>query len=264
MTSIARGLRITSGSLVLAFLVLTAGPHSVARAQHGAQIQKSCVNAARHACIQGTTRGCPGINAGATCQTAADCQLPGGGLQAVCLGGPKAGTACTTDRDCDSSVGVLNGHCTATVCVGGLMGGRQCTTADDCLGGTCTPCTPVPIANVGDPVACTITVTSVDPTDRIRIDTITDEISSRSPIVATPNLLPGLGFCRSGPTAGVEGRLCMSNSDCPGTSCSIGSACEGGLFSGVPRPARPGACSSPNYVDGFGRWDRLPDRPSRD
>src|SRR5438132_10761785 len=153
MTSIARALRITSGSLVLAAFVLTAGPHSVARAQHGAQIEKSCVHATRNACIQGTTRGCPGVNAGATCQTAADCQLPGGGLQAVCLGGPKAGTACVTDRDCDNPVGVLNGICTATVCVGGRSSGRRCTTADDCLGGMCTPCSPVPIANIGDPVA---------------------------------------------------------------------------------------------------------------
>src|SRR5437899_4710297 len=108
MTSIARALRITGGSLGLALLVLTAGPHSVARAQHGAQIEKSCVNAARRACLQGTTNGCPGINAGATCQTAADCSV-----QTVCLGGPNAGVACTSDRDCDNPVGVPNGICTA-------------------------------------------------------------------------------------------------------------------------------------------------------
>src|SRR5881227_328883 len=102
MTSIARALRITSGSLGVALLVLTVGPHSVARAQHGAQIEKSCVNAARRACLQGTTPGCPGVNAGVTCQAAADCQLPGGGVQAVCIGGPKAGVACASDRDCDN------------------------------------------------------------------------------------------------------------------------------------------------------------------
>src|SRR3989475_12462296 len=85
MTSIARALRITGGSLGLTLLVLTAGPHSVARAQHGAQIQKTCVNATRFACLQGTTFGCPGINAGDACGTAADC--PGGGLQTVCVGG---------------------------------------------------------------------------------------------------------------------------------------------------------------------------------
>src|SRR6266480_1998513 len=130
MTSIARALRITSGSLGVALLVLTVGPHSVARAQHGAQIEKSCVNAARRACLQGTTPGCPGVNAGVTCQTAADCP-----------------------------------------------------------GGECTSCVPIPIARVGDPIACTITVTSVDPVDRIRLDTVTDEISSRSPIVPTANQL---------------------------------------------------------------------------
>src|SRR2546429_2038661 len=85
MTSIARALRITGRSLGLTLLVLTAGPHSVARAQHGAQIQKTCVNATRFACLQGTTFGCPGINAGDACRTAADC--PGGGLQTVCIGG---------------------------------------------------------------------------------------------------------------------------------------------------------------------------------
>src|SRR3989475_13154173 len=89
MTSIARALRITGGSLGLTLLVLTAGPHSVARAQHGAQIQKTCVNATRFACLQGTTFGCPGINAGDACRTAADC--PGGGLQTVCIGGGAAG-----------------------------------------------------------------------------------------------------------------------------------------------------------------------------
>src|SRR2546422_2908140 len=85
MTSIARALRITGRSLGLTLLVLTAGPHSVARAQHGAQIQKTCVNATRFSCLQGTTFGCPGINAGDACRTAADC--PGGGLQTVCIGG---------------------------------------------------------------------------------------------------------------------------------------------------------------------------------
>src|SRR6059058_404499 len=118
MTSRARVLRITSGSLVLAFLMLTAGPHPVARAQHGAQIEKTCVNAARRACLQGTTTGCPGVNAGSTCQTAADCQLPDGSLQTVCLGGPKAGVACASDRDCDNPANVPNGICTASLCVG--------------------------------------------------------------------------------------------------------------------------------------------------
>src|SRR6059036_3892910 len=196
MTSRARVLRITNGSLVLAFLMLTAGPHSMARAQHGAQIEKSCVNAARRACLQGTTAGCPGVNAGATCQTAAECQLPGGGVQAVCIGGPNGGT--------------------------------RCTSADQCPGGACTPCVPIPIANLGDPIACTITVTSVDPVDRIRLDTVTDEISSRSPIVPTANLLPGFGFCRFSPTPGVTGRMCIMNDDCTGSSCSTGSTCMGG------------------------------------
>src|SRR6059058_1565337 len=77
MTSRARVLRITSGSLVLAFLMLTAGPHPVARAQHGAQIEKSCVNAARRACLQGTTAGCPGVNAGAPRRGALEARAPG-------------------------------------------------------------------------------------------------------------------------------------------------------------------------------------------
>src|SRR3989449_10218722 len=85
MTSRARVLRITSGSLVLAFLMLIAGPPSMARAQHGAQIEKSCVNAARRAGLQGTTPGCPGVNAGVTCQSAAGCPP-----RTVCLGGPNA------------------------------------------------------------------------------------------------------------------------------------------------------------------------------
>ncbi|TMA66439.1 MAG: hypothetical protein E6J69_10855 [Deltaproteobacteria bacterium] len=238
MTSRARVLRITSGSLVLAFLMLTAGPHPVARAQHGAQIEKSCVNAARRACLQGTTAGCPGVNAGATCQTAADCQLPGGGVQAVCIGGPKAGVACASDRDCDNPAGVPNGICTATICVGGPNGGLRCTSADQCPGGSCTPCVPIPIASVGDPIACTITVTSVDPVDRIRLNTITDEISSRSPIVPTANLLPGFGFCRFSPTPGITGRMCIMNEDCTGSSCSTGSTCMGGIQAGLPCPTR--------------------------
>src|SRR5438094_7694672 len=238
MTSRARVLRITSGSLVLAFLMLTAGPHPVARAQHGAQIEKSCVNAARRACLQGTTAGCPGVNAGATCQTAADCQLPGGGVQAVCIGGPKAGVACASDRDCDNPAGVPNGICTATICVGGPNGGLRCTSADQCRGGSCTPCVPIPIASVGDPIACTITVTSVDPVDRIRLNTITDEISSRSPIVPTANLLPGFGFCRFSPTPGITGRMCIMNEDCTGSSCSTGSTCMGGIQAGLPCPTR--------------------------
>src|SRR5947207_12880887 len=104
MTSIARALRITSGSLGVALLVLTVGPHSVAWAQHGAQIEKSCVNAARRACLQGTTPGCPGGNAGVACQTAADCPP-----RTVCLGGPNAGRgpdgaeACASDPDCDAA-----------------------------------------------------------------------------------------------------------------------------------------------------------------
>src|SRR5947208_10510652 len=102
MTSIAGALRITSGRLGVAVLVLTAGPHSVARAQHGAQIEKSCVNAARRACLQGTTPGCPGVNAGVTCQTAADCPP-----RTVCLCGPNAGggpsgaESSASDRDCE-------------------------------------------------------------------------------------------------------------------------------------------------------------------
>src|SRR5947199_409967 len=138
MTSRARVLRITSGSLVLAFLMLTAGPHPVARAQHGAQIEKSCVNAARRACLQGTTAGCPGVNAG----------------------------------------------------------------------------------------------------DRIRLNSITDEISSRSPIVPTANLLPGFGFCRFSPTPGITGRMCIMNEDCTGSSCSTGSTCMGGIQAGLPCPTR--------------------------
>src|SRR5438874_12564481 len=187
MTSIARALRITSGSLGVAVLVLIAGPHSMARAQHGAQIEKSCVNAARRACLQGTTPGCPGVNAGVACQTAADCPP-----RTVCLGGPNAGggpngaEACASDRDCDNPPTVPNGICTATLCVGGPNGGLRCTTADQCPGGECTSCVPIPIANLGDPVACTITVTSVDPVDRIRLDTVTDEISSRLHSVPTP------------------------------------------------------------------------------
>src|SRR5438552_14480363 len=115
MTSIARALRIASGSLGVALLVLAAGPHSVARAQHGAQIEKSCVNAARRACLQGTTPGCPGVNAGVTCQTAVDCPP-----QTVCLGGPNAGggpsgtDAWASDRDCanppDARYGTAPGH----------------------------------------------------------------------------------------------------------------------------------------------------------
>src|SRR5438445_13886514 len=109
MTSIARALRITSGSLGVALLVLTVGPHSMARAQHGAQIEKSCVNAARRACLQGTTPGCPGVNAGVTCQSAAGCPP-----RTVCLGGPNAGgrpngpEASTSDRNCDSPPGAPN------------------------------------------------------------------------------------------------------------------------------------------------------------
>src|SRR5437867_5564216 len=239
MTSIARTLRIASGSLGVALLVLAAGPHSVARAQHGAQIEKSCVNAARRACLQGTTPGCPGVNAGVTCQTAVDCPP-----QAACLGGPTAaggptGTeACASDRDCDSPPTVPNGICTATICVGGPNGGLRCTTPDQCPGGECTSCVPVPIAKLGDPVACTITVTSVDPVDRIRLDTVTDEISSRSPIVPTANLLPGFGFCRFSPAPGITGRMCIMNEDCTGSSCSIGSTCMGGLQAGLPCPTR--------------------------
>src|SRR5881409_2029066 len=239
MTSRARAVRSASGSLGLAFLMLTAGPPSVARAQHGAQIEKSCVNAARRACLQGTTPGCPGVNAGVTCQTAADCPP-----RTVCLGGPNAGggpsgaESCASDRDCDNPVGVPNGICTATLCVGGPNGGLRCTTADQCPGGECTSCVPIPIAKVGDPIACTITVTSVDPVDRIRLDTVTDEISSRSPIVATANLLPGFGFCRFSPTPGITGRMCIMNEDCTGSSCSIGSTCMGGTQAGLPCPTR--------------------------
>src|SRR5881628_1113958 len=239
MTSIARALRITSGSLGVAVLVLTAGPHPVALAQHGAQIEKSCVNAARRACLQGTTPGCPGVNAGVTCQTAVDCPP-----QTVCLGGPNAGggpsgtEACASDRDCDNPPTVPNGICTATICVGGPNGGLRCTTPDQCPGGECTSCVPIPIAKVGDPIACTITVTSVDPVDRIRLDTVTDEISSRSPIVATANLLPGFGFCRFSPTPGITGRMCIMNEDCTGSSCSTGSTCMGGIQAGLPCPTR--------------------------
>src|SRR5438128_613477 len=130
MTSSARALRITSGSLGLALLMLTAGPHSVARAQHGAQIEKSCVNAARRACLQGTTAGCPGINAGATCQTAADCQLPSGGVQAVCIGG-----ATTAGMDCAGS------SCSSgSTCMGGIQAGLPCPTRPDCPNGSCFDC----------------------------------------------------------------------------------------------------------------------------
>src|SRR5438067_5698897 len=239
MTSRARAVRSTSGSLGLAFLMLIAGPPSMARAQHGAQIEKSCVNAARRACLQGTTPGCPGVNAGVTCQSAAGCPP-----RTVCLGGPNAGggpngtEACASDRDCDSPPGVPNGICTATICVGGPNGGLRCTTADQCPGGECTSCVPIPIANLGDPVACTITVTSVDPVDRIRLDTVTDEISSRSPIVPTANLLPGFGFCRFSPAPGVTGRMCIMNDDCTGSSCSTGSTCMGGIQAGLPCPTR--------------------------
>src|SRR5438067_1066209 len=239
MTSIARALRITSGSLGVAVLVLTAGPHSVALAQHGAQIEKSCVNAARRACLQGTTPGCPGVNAGVACQTAADCPP-----YTVCLGGPNAGSgpngaeACASDRDCDNPPTVPNGICTATLCVGGPNGGLRCTTADQCPGGDCTSCVPIAIAKVGEPIACTITVSSVDPVDRIRLNTITDEISSRSPIVPTANLLPGFGFCRFSPTPGITGRMCIMNEDCTGSSCSTGSTCMGGIQAGLPCPTR--------------------------
>ncbi|TMB47936.1 MAG: hypothetical protein E6J56_25865, partial [Deltaproteobacteria bacterium] len=211
----------------------------MARAQHGAQIEKSCVNAARRACLQGTTPGCPGVNAGVTCQSAAGCPP-----RTVCLGGPNAGggpngtEACASDRDCDSPPGVPNGICTATICVGGPNGGLRCTSADQCPGGECTSCVPIPIANLGDPVACTITVTSVDPVDRIRLDTVTDEISSRSPIVPTANLLPGFGFCRFSPAPGVTGRMCIMNDDCTGSSCSTGSTCMGGIQAGLPCPTR--------------------------
>src|SRR5436305_11761589 len=116
MTSIARALRITSGSLGVAVLVLTAGPHSVALAQHGAQIEKSCVNATRRACLQGTTPGCPGVNAGAACQTAATCPQ-----QAVCVGGAEAGLPCPNGPgDCATGV------CTAALCVGGPSSGSPC------------------------------------------------------------------------------------------------------------------------------------------
>ena len=233
MTSIARALRITGGSLGLILLVITAGPHSVARAQHGAQIQKTCVNATRFACLQGTTFGCPGINAGDACRTAADC--PGGGLQTVCVGGrTTAGMPCDPNNPSECETGV----CTAAICVGGPNGGTPCTSADQCPGGECTPCVPIPIANVGEPLVCTITVISVDPVDRIRLDTITDEITSRSPIVPTPNLLPGFGFCRPSATPGIAGRMCTMNDQCPGSSCSIGSTCEGGIEAGLPCPTR--------------------------
>src|SRR5207245_8230361 len=97
--------------------------------------------------------------------------------------------------------------CAATLGVGGPNGGLRCTTADHGPGWECTSCVPIPIARVGDPIACTITVTCVDPVDRIRLDTVTDEISSRSPIVATANLLPGFGFCRFSPAPGITGRM---------------------------------------------------------
>src|SRR2546426_11943873 len=121
MTSIARALRITGGSLGLTLLVLTAGPHSVARAQHGAQIQKTCVNATRFACLQGTTFGCPGINAGDACRTAADC--PGGGLQTVCIGGgTTAGVPSRPGNPPQRGTGVW----TAADLVGGPQGGAAC------------------------------------------------------------------------------------------------------------------------------------------
>src|SRR2546428_94049 len=122
MTSIARALRITGRSLGLTLLVLTAGPHSVARAQHGAQIQKTCVNATRFACLQGTTFGCPGINAGDACRTAADC--PGGGLQTVCVGGrTTAGVPRAPTNASDAETGGL----TPAIYVGGPNGGTPWT-----------------------------------------------------------------------------------------------------------------------------------------
>src|SRR5437763_14681561 len=121
MTSIARALRITGRSLGLTLLVLTAGPHSVARAQHGAQIQKTCVNATRFACVQGTTFGCPGINAGDACRTAAAC--PGGALQTVCRGGgTTAGTPCHPENASECATRV----CTAALCVRAPHGPPQC------------------------------------------------------------------------------------------------------------------------------------------
>src|SRR5207249_11525806 len=130
MTSIARALRITGGSLGLILLVITAGPHSVARAQHGAQIQKTCVNATRFACLQGTTFGCPGINAGDACRTAADC--PGGGLQTVCIGGrTTAGMPC----DPENPTGCETGVCTAAIRVGGPNGGAPGPLGDPLPGG---------------------------------------------------------------------------------------------------------------------------------
>src|SRR3989442_4496876 len=153
MTSIARALRITGRSLGLTLLVLTAGPRSVARAQHGAQIQKPCVNATRFACLQGTTFGCPGINAGDACRTAADC--PGGGLQTVCVGGrTTAGMPCDPKNpsECETDV------CTAAICVGGPNGGAPGTSPDPCPRGGGTPRPPLPLPNLGQPPGCTITV----------------------------------------------------------------------------------------------------------
>src|SRR5438552_18024762 len=75
MTSRARAVRSTSGSLGLAFLMLIADPPSMARGQHGAQIEKSCVNAARRACLPGNRAGCAGVNAGGHCQRTAGCML---------------------------------------------------------------------------------------------------------------------------------------------------------------------------------------------
>src|SRR5256885_13066180 len=146
MTSIARALRITGGSLGFTLLVLTAGPHSVARAQHGAQIQKTCVNGTRFACLQGTTFGCPGINAGDACRTAADC--PGGGLQTVCVGGrTTAGMPCdpTNPSECETGV------CTAAICVGGPNGGTPCTSADQSPRGGGTPRGPPSPHHDGEP-----------------------------------------------------------------------------------------------------------------
>src|SRR2546427_6847820 len=164
MTSIAGALRITGGSLGLTLLVLTAGPHSVARAQHGAQIQKTCVNATRFACLQGTTFGCPGINAGDACRTAADC--PGGGLQTVCVGGrTTAGMPCDPKNPSECETGV----CTAAICLGGPHGGTPWTSPDPCPRGGGHAGAPLSLAHVGESLVCTITLISVDPVDRIRL-----------------------------------------------------------------------------------------------
>src|SRR2546428_5503586 len=146
MTSIARALRITGRSLGLTLLVLTAGPHSVARAQHGAQIQKTCVNATRFACLQGTTFGCPGINAGDACRTAADC--PGGGLQTVCVGGrTTAGMPCDPKNPSECETGV----CTAAICVGGPNGGTPGPAADQVPRGGGTAVGAPPHRHIGEP-----------------------------------------------------------------------------------------------------------------